>query len=153
MSSPSTIRTDLAELLSVNVTSVYCMCEAFRPLLDRSSQPKVINITSGLGSIANTLNTKMASLPLYGVSKVALNGLTAHLQAGENAKKDKAEGSKIRFYTVAPGVLNTTLVFLHNKGKDPAVGAEVVVQLLMSDEYPGGTQWEFKDDKMQEMPW
>jgi NAD(P)-dependent dehydrogenase (short-subunit alcohol dehydrogenase family) len=129
------------------------MCEAFRPLLDRSSQPKVINITSGLGSIANTLNTKMASLPLYGVSKVALNGLTAHLQAGENTNKDKAEGSKIRFYTVAPGVLNTTLVFLHNKGKDPAVGAEVVIQLLMSDEYPGGTQWEFKDDKMQEIPW
>jgi hypothetical protein len=24
---------------------------------------------------------------------------------------------------------------------------------LISDEYPGGTQWEFKDDKMQEIPW
>ena len=155
-----TLRAVYTDMFSVNVTSVACICAGFRPLLAKSSAPKVINITSGLASIANTLSQRMQRFPAYGTSKVALNGLTAHLQATENDRialgKDHGDptgAADVRYYAVAPGFLKTALTRFHELGKDPIEGTEVVVQLLLSDEYPGGTQWEMKDGKMQEVPW
>ncbi|PQE24303.1 short chain dehydrogenase protein [Rutstroemia sp. NJR-2017a BVV2] len=58
-----------------------CMRAAFRPLLYRPPHPKVINITSGLGSISNNLDKPMRRLP---VSKTAVGGLTAQLQGLED---------------------------------------------------------------------
>jgi NAD(P)-dependent dehydrogenase (short-subunit alcohol dehydrogenase family) len=148
-------------MFDVNVTSVACMCSAFRPLLAKSSQPKVINVTSGLGSIANCLTKKMHRSPPYGTSKVALNGLTAHLQTAENDRvalleKDQGSvegGAKVNYYSVAPGFLKTRFNRFNERGKDPFAGAEVVVQLIVDDQYPGGTQWEFDGGKMQQVPW
>ena len=71
-------------MLNTNLTSVAILTTAFLPLLHKSPDPKVINITSGLGSIANTLTKKMGRLPSYGASKVGMNGLTAHMQTAEN---------------------------------------------------------------------
>ena len=148
------------EMFEVNVTSVACMCAAFKPLLARSTQPKVINITSGLGSIANCFTKKMHRSPPYGTSKVAVNGLTAHLQTAENDRvaleKDQAimtDQAAINYYSVAPGFLNTAFTRFNERGKDPIAGAEVVVQLIVDDQYVGGTQWEFEEGKMQQVPW
>jgi NAD(P)-dependent dehydrogenase (short-subunit alcohol dehydrogenase family) len=151
-------------MFDVNVASVACMCAAFRPLLAKSFRPKVINITSGLGSITNSLTKKMYRSPPYGSSKVALNGLTAHLQTVENdrieSQKEKNQGNvvsgglKVNYYSVAPGFLKTALTRFNERGKDPFAGAEVVVQLILDDgQYPGGTQWEFEQGKMQQVPW
>jgi len=152
-----TLRAAYNEMFNVNVTSVACMCAAFRPLLAKSIKPKVINITSGLGSIANTLSKQMHTLPPYGTSKVAMNGLTAHLQKAEDERiaigKDLPDTSKVNYYSVAPGFLKTAFTRFNERGRDPSVGAEVVVQLIVDDQYPGGTQWEFEGGKMQEVPW
>jgi NAD(P)-dependent dehydrogenase (short-subunit alcohol dehydrogenase family) len=138
------------------------MCEAFRPLLAKSTNPKVINITSGLASMSNVLdpNKKMARSAPYGSSKVALNGLTAHLQTIENDRvaleKDQSTaggGPKVNYYVVAPGFLKTAFTRFNERAKDPLAGAEVVVRLLLDNQYPGGTQWEFVGDKMQQVPW
>jgi NAD(P)-dependent dehydrogenase (short-subunit alcohol dehydrogenase family) len=138
---------------------VACICSAFKPLLLKSSHPKVINITSGLGSISNSLNKKMHRLPPYGTSKVAVNGLTAHLQTIENDRVaiEEEQGvitdPKIRYYSVAPGFLKTAFTQYNQWGKDPVLGFEAVVQLIINDQYEGGTQWEYEEDKMQQIPW
>jgi NAD(P)-dependent dehydrogenase (short-subunit alcohol dehydrogenase family) len=147
-------------MLAVNVSSVACVSAGFRSLLAKSAQPKVINITSGLGSIANCLTKKMHRSPPYGTSKVAVNGLTAHLQTAENDRVAAAGsadegGPKVDYYTVAPGFLKTAFTRFNERGKDPYAGAEVIVQLILDEagEYSGGTQWEFEQGKMQQIPW
>ncbi|KAF9888978.1 hypothetical protein FE257_008148 [Aspergillus nanangensis] len=152
------------EMLDVNLTSVAVISTAFQPLLHKAADPKVINITSGLGSIANTMTKKMVRYPPYGVSKVGMNGVTAHMQSFENDRvaKEAEEGGtatsntgRIRFYSVAPGLLNTAFTHYAAMGRDPKDGAEVIVRLMLDEQqkYPGGTQWEFEEEQMREVPW
>ena len=149
-----TLRAAYTEMFDVNVTSVACLCAAFQPLLAKSAQPKVINITSGLGSITNSLEKKMHRSPPYGTSKVAVNGLTAHLQTAENDRKVlEKDQPTIKYYSVAPGFLKTAFTRFNERGKEPLAGAEVVVQLIVDDKYPGGTQWEYEGGNMQQVPW
>ncbi|KAJ9309364.1 hypothetical protein DTO217A2_982 [Paecilomyces variotii] len=90
----TTIRNTYNEILNVNLTSVAVISTAFTPLLYKSTDPKVINITSGLGSIQNALTKKMGRSVPYGTSKVGLNGLTAHMQVVENDRvQAEEEGS------------------------------------------------------------
>lgn len=155
-----TLRKTCNDMLNINLTSVAVVTSGFSQLLQKSSDPKVINITSGLGSIANTLNDskRMARYPPYGFSKVGLNGVTAHMQVFENERvaKEKEEGKtpsgKIKFYSVAPGLLKTAFTGFNAMGKEPKDGAEAVVRLITED-YPAGTQWEFVDGAMKEVPW
>lgn len=150
-------------MMNVNLTSVAVVSTAFQQLLHNAAAPKIINITSGLGSIGNTLtNRKMAKYPPYGASKVGMNGVTAHMQVWEDERIEmetaedeaKAKG-RIRFYSVAPGLLNTEFTHYSALGKDPKDGAKAIVRLIADDkdEYPGGTQWEFEQDQMREVPW
>lgn len=60
---------------------------------------------------------------------------------------------KINHYAVTPGFLKTAFTFFNERGKDPLAGAEVVVQLILDDHYEGGTQWEYENGKMQQVPW
>jgi NAD(P)-dependent dehydrogenase (short-subunit alcohol dehydrogenase family) len=150
-------------MMNVHLTSVADISTAFQQLLHNAAAPKIINITSGLGSIANTFtDRKMAKYPPYGASKVGMNGVTAHMQVWEDEriKKENAEGKakaegRIKFYSVAPGLLNTSFTHYSALGKDPKDGAEVVVRLIADDkgEYPGGTRCEFEQGRMREVPW
>ncbi|OCL02960.1 NAD(P)-binding protein [Glonium stellatum] len=156
-----TLRKAYNDMLNINLTSVAVITTALLPLLQKAADPKVINITSGLGSIVNTLTKKMGRYPPYGASKVGLNGLTAHMQTTENdrvtaelaeGKRTDAKFGKVKYYVVAPGVLRTAFTRFADIGKDPKLGAEAVVR-LMEGEYPGGTQWEWEGGEMREIPW
>ncbi|KAJ8063295.1 hypothetical protein OCU04_008525 [Sclerotinia nivalis] len=153
------LRASYTEMIDVNVSSVACICAAFQPLLGKSTQPKVINITSGLASITNCLTKPMRRSPPYATTKVALNGLTAHLQGVENERvtlersnESASDVTQINYYAASPGFLKTAFMNFHPAGADPITGAEVVVQLI-SNQYPGGTQWEYEAGKMQKVPW
>ena len=72
-------------------------------------------MTSGLGSIANTLTKKIGRFPSYGSSKTGMNGVTVHIQAAENnriaAEDDKGVRKKkgrVRLYVVH-NALNSAL--------------------------------------------
>ncbi|GFN20603.1 hypothetical protein AtubIFM55763_005674 [Aspergillus tubingensis] len=151
------------EILNVNITSVALMTTAFTPLLYQSSGPKVINISSGLGSIQNSLTKKMGRAPAYGASKIGMNGLTVHMQVAENDRIEKEEAEstgsggkpRIRYYACAPGALKTAFTNWWPNGRSPEDGAEVVVQLLGDDEgkFEGGSYWEFVEGEMKVVPW
>ena len=71
---------DVAEVLATNVLGVIRVTQAFVPLLERSERPVVVNVSSGMGSIAHTtdperLESTIVSLG-YPTSKAALNMLT-----------------------------------------------------------------------------
>lgn len=158
----SALRSTYTKQLDTNLTSVAVLTTAFMPLLHKAPSPKVINVTSGLGSIANTLTKKMGRFPPYGSSKIGMNGATVHMQTAENdriaAEEEKGESKedgRIRFYVIQPGVLKTAFTNNVAWGKEASAGAEVIVRLMMDAEgkYPGGTYWEFEDGEMKQVPW
>ncbi|BDD58928.1 hypothetical protein MAP00_004165 [Monascus purpureus] len=139
------MRATYNEYMNVHITSVAVVTQAFSPLLHRPSAPKVITVTSGLGSITNVLSPRrMARAPPYGASKVGMNGLAAHLQVGENERAAAGEDAKprIRFFISNPGRLKTAFSNYIAWGKEPQAGAESIVQ-LMGDE----------EGKMRVVPW
>ncbi|KAI0413980.1 NAD(P)-binding protein [Xylaria grammica] len=152
------IRSTYNEILNTNLTSVAVVTAAFTPLLYKSADPKVINVSSGLGSCTNSLTKKMGRAPPYGSSKIGLNGLSVHLQVAENDRVE-AEGDagnpRIRYYVCAPGALKTAFSGFKDGLRLPDRGAEVIVHLLVDDEhlYEGGSYWEFEEGEMRQVPW
>lgn len=71
---------DASEIFETNVVSIVRVTSAFLPLLKKSTSPAVINVSSGMGSLALTHNpdrveSKIIS-PLYTASKAAVTMLT-----------------------------------------------------------------------------
>jgi NAD(P)-dependent dehydrogenase (short-subunit alcohol dehydrogenase family) len=71
---------DVGEVLATNVLGVIRVTQAFVPVLERSANPVVVNVSSGMGSIGVTsdpsrLEHGLVSLG-YPTSKAALNMLT-----------------------------------------------------------------------------
>ena len=156
------LRKTYNDLMNLHTTSVAVVSTAFLPLLHKAPQPRVINISSGLGSITNQKIRKVGRYPPYGASKIGMNGVTMHMQVGENdrvkAEIEKGESIKaghIKFYSIMPGVLKTAWTNFLAHAKDPKDGAEVVVRLITAPDgtYEGGTFWEFEEGEMRVAPW
>ena len=133
-------------IFDTNITSVGLLTTLAMPLLLKSPDPRVINISSGRASIHNITTGTLpptACLP-YSVSKIALNGLTLELA---KAYPD------VSFYAANPGHCKTA--FNNYKGKkDPLEGARVVEELALAEKgvYDAGF-WQCEDGVMSEMPW
>jgi len=74
---------DLAELsreLETNVTGTWRVTQAIFPLLVKSKNARVVNISSSMGSITEPgwglLDYNRSPIPAYSITKLALNGLT-----------------------------------------------------------------------------
>jgi NAD(P)-dependent dehydrogenase (short-subunit alcohol dehydrogenase family) len=95
---------DVQEVYDVNVLGVVRTIHAFLPLLERSQSPVVVNVSSGLGSLALTTDPSSPAskwiVPAYCSSKAALNMLTTQYA--------KAFPS-MRINTVDPGYTATDL--------------------------------------------
>jgi NAD(P)-dependent dehydrogenase (short-subunit alcohol dehydrogenase family) len=72
--------TDILQVLDVNVAGVVRATTAFLPLLRRSADPVVVNVSSSMGSLAATHDPDRAEskaiFPAYTASKAALTMLT-----------------------------------------------------------------------------
>lgn len=79
----ATEREKLAAAFDTNTTGPYLLTQALIPLLKKSANPRIINISSGAGSIGRRLNPespmyRIQALP-YRASKVAFNMMTTCL--------------------------------------------------------------------------
>jgi len=63
---------------ATNTVGPLLVTQAFRPLLEQSKAPRVINVSSGAGQLAEGLQDWA---PAYSMSKTALNALTQHFAA------------------------------------------------------------------------
>ncbi|KAK6000876.1 hypothetical protein QM012_002959 [Aureobasidium pullulans] len=129
-------------ILDTNITSVGFATTLLLPLLLKSQNPKVINISSGRASITRLTSGDLpatVSVP-YSVSKVALNVMTLEMAKAE---------PKVTFYLANPGHCKTA--FNGYKGKkDPLLGAEVAANLVHGD-YKSGF-WHNDGGEMEMMP-
>lgn len=94
-------KTSSQELLNVfrtNVMGPFMINKAFIPLLSKSTKTKIINVSSQLGSLANS----GAGFAAYRISKTALNSLTRLLH-------HELEDLNIKVYSVCPGWVHTDM--------------------------------------------
>ncbi|MBA3239967.1 MAG: SDR family oxidoreductase [Acidobacteria bacterium] len=86
------------EAFETNTLGPWRMCEAFIPLLRRSGNGRIVNVSSESGSLAGM----GSGTPAYGVSKVALNALTRMLA-------DELRGDRVLVNSVCPGWVATEM--------------------------------------------
>ncbi len=123
--------TDAALVLDTNVTGIVRVTHAFLPLLRRSDAPAVVNVSSGLGSFAVTLDPQrvesQAVAPLYAASKAAVTMLTTQYA---RAIPD------VRFNAADPGYTATDLNG-HSGPQTVTEGTDAIVTLATEDPSSG----------------
>jgi NAD(P)-dependent dehydrogenase (short-subunit alcohol dehydrogenase family) len=111
----------LRETLETNTIGAAAVTDAFLPLLKQSPDPRLIYVSSGLGSIALRLDASYpySALPAttYRVSKAALNMLAAC-----HAMEFKEWGCKV--WAFDPGFVITNLTGEADRGRRRKQGAE-----------------------------
>jgi NAD(P)-dependent dehydrogenase (short-subunit alcohol dehydrogenase family) len=135
---------DLLRVYDTNVFGVVRVTHAMLPLLQRSDAPVIVNVSSGMGSLAITTNPERFESTLHSLaypsSKSALNMLTS-----QYAKAFPA----IRINMVDPGYTATDLNS-HRGTKTVEQGAEAIVRMaLIGPDGPTGT---FTDENGP-VPW
>ena len=118
------------------------MVQAFLPYVLKSSSPRIVNVSSGAGSYADPyfgLATNSGSVAAYGISKLALNGLTVKL-ASELKEK------KVLVNSVCPGFTATYPEAKAQGARPVEEGAASVVWAAMIDD-DGPTGGFFRDGK------
>ena len=102
IASEEVTRENMLSDFNTNASGVYFVTQAFRPLLLKAKgTARVVNVSSGMGSVALKLDhsnwtSSIAALP-YRASKAALHMVTAQLIY---EFKDEAN---VKFFTVCPG--------------------------------------------------
>ncbi|MEU3244685.1 MULTISPECIES: SDR family NAD(P)-dependent oxidoreductase [unclassified Streptomyces] len=123
-------------VFETNVFGVVAVTNAFLPVLRRSAHPRIVNISSGTGSLDAAVTEHAGyrgRFASYRSSKVTLNALTVFY-----AQSLAEDGFKIN--ALAPGLRRTSLnAAAAAAGGDPAEAAAGAVRLaLLSDDGPTG---------------
>jgi NAD(P)-dependent dehydrogenase (short-subunit alcohol dehydrogenase family) len=119
----------LREVYEVNVFGVVTVTSACVPLLRRSRNPRVVNMSSGLGSLTVLSDPNRQGFLAYSSSKAALNALTLIY-----ANALRADGIKVN--AVSPGLVPTdqnAAATFPRGDRTTADGATVPVLLAMLD--------------------
>ncbi len=121
-----------------NVIGVIRVTQAALPLLEKSDNPVVVNVSSALGSFWAVTNPERRQFHypaiIYGASKAAVSMLTVQYA---KARPD------IKFNAVEPGFTATDLTAASSAGQPVEKGAEVIVRMAaIGKDGPTGTFWE-----------
>jgi NAD(P)-dependent dehydrogenase (short-subunit alcohol dehydrogenase family) len=134
---------DMSAVLDVNVVGIVRVTHAFLPLLRRSPNPVIVNVSSGMGSFGMTHDParieSQYALPLYSASKAAVTMLTT-----QYAKELK----DVKVNAADPG--QTATDFTGGLGHSVADGAESIVALATIG--PDGPTGQFVD-RSGTLPW
>ncbi|HIA6836113.1 TPA: SDR family NAD(P)-dependent oxidoreductase [Staphylococcus aureus] len=127
---------DVEEVYQTNVFGIVRMMNTFVPLLEKSEQPVVVNVSSGLGSFGMVTNPETAESKVnslaYCSSKSAVTMLTLQYAKGlPNMQINAAD----------PGATNTDLVGdFSNNSKHVSEGIKPIIQLAtIGADGPTGT--------------
>ena len=139
---PSNVPLDeVRAVWETNVFGVLAVYQAMLPLLRESSDARIVNVSSGVGSMTVNSNPsfpyrKMFG-PVYSASKVALNAMTLAMMI-------ELEGTGIKVNLVSPGFTKTNLNNYEGIESLEDGSREVVRVALLGPEGPTGTftTWE-----------
>ncbi len=126
-----TVPADFLPVYGVNVLGPVRMIAAFLPLLRASAAPRVVMVSSGLGSFGVTndpdrFESTLANL-VYTSSKAALNMITSQYARSLDG---------VRVVAVDPGYTATDLNG-HSGTQSVTEGTDAVVQACVEDDLPG----------------
>ena len=127
----------LTEVMTTNTFAALRMTQAFQPLLEKSPAPRVINVSSGGGQLADGAD---GWAPAYCISKTSLNGVTSQLAVAL---------PKFAINSVCPGWVRTDLGG-SNAPRSLAEGADGIVWLAA--EAPQDLTSQFLRDR-KVIPW
>lgn len=135
---------DLDEVRAIwdtNVFGVLAVYQAMLPLLRKGSDARIVNVSSGVGSLALNSSPDFAYrkhfTPGYAASKTALNGITLAMMI-------ELEGSGIKVNLVSPGFTSTNLNNYEGTETLEDGSREVVRVALLGPDGANGTftRWE-----------
>jgi len=139
------------EVFETNVFGVVSVTQSFIDLLNKSDEPRIVNVTSGLGSLTlhsdpswKYYNIKSAA---YGPSKTALNAYTVVLA-------HELKNTAFKINAVDPGYTATD--FNHHNGPGSVEDAAKIIVKYATVDADGPTGKYFSndiDDESQESPW
>ncbi|KIV88211.1 hypothetical protein PV10_09128 [Exophiala mesophila] len=135
------------QTLSTNVVGAACLTEALLPLLLKSTLPRIVFVSSRMGSLAEATNKSTAFYAIdykaYDCSKAALNMLTLNY-----ARILDDKGGMVN--AACPGLVKTNLTNNHPWGASTEEGAQRIVEL--ATESKGGPTATFSD-RAGIVPW
>jgi NAD(P)-dependent dehydrogenase (short-subunit alcohol dehydrogenase family) len=124
-----------------NVFGVLAVNQAMLPLLRESSDARIVNVSSAVGSLtdnANAAHPYHASFgPVYPASKTALNAMTLAMMI-------ELESTEIKVNLVSPGFTKTNLNGYEGTASVEDGSREVVRVAMLGPDGPSGTftRWE-----------
>ncbi|HEV2637750.1 MAG TPA: SDR family NAD(P)-dependent oxidoreductase [Actinocrinis sp.] len=139
---------DALRLFDTNAVGIIRVTEAALPLLRRSANPVVVNVSSALGSFWAVTNPDRPAFHVpaiaYGASKAAVSMLT--LQYAKAVPE-------VKFNAVEPGYTRTDLGGSASAGGGRPVetSAKVVVRVAVIG--PDGPTGTFQEEESGELPW
>ncbi|RWD65752.1 SDR family NAD(P)-dependent oxidoreductase [Mesorhizobium sp.] len=142
MTRPSNVSLDeVRAVWETNVFGVLAVYQAMLPLLRRSTDARIVNVSSGVGSLTSNADPAFGYRalfgPVYPASKTALNAITLAMMI-------ELESTGIKVNLVSPAYTRTNL---NNYGGTESVedgSREVVRVALLGPDGPSGTftRWE-----------
>ena len=145
---PSNVSLDeVRAVWETNVFGVLAVTQAMLPLLREAPSARIVNVSSGVGSL--TMNSDPAFPcrsffgPVYPASRTALNAMTL-------AMAIELEPSGIKVNAVSPGFTKTALNGYEGTETVEEGAAEAVRVALLGPEGPTGT---FTHAKLGTLPW
>lgn len=137
---------NLRKTFETNFFGAFAVTKAFLPLIQKSEAGRIVNVSSGLGSLTSLGNPARVEYAInvlgYTASKAALNALTVTL-----AKELRTTSVKVN--SVDPGATATDLNNFRGR-QTPEQAAAVIVRLATSPS-EGATGQFFEEDG--ELPW
>jgi len=134
---------DMTEVLLTNVVGYIRLIHAFLPLLEKSDDPRIVNVSSGLGSFTlfhdrNRIGAFVGT-PLYAASKAAINMMTVQFASLLPS---------IRINVADPGLTATDLS--GGQGHSVHDGTDAIIAYALAA--PGGPTGTFAD-RDGTVPW
>ena len=138
---------DLRAVWNTNVFGVLAVYQAMVPILRDTPHSRIVNVSSGAGSLTLNSDPNFPLRPIfdvtYAASKTALNGLTL-------AMAIELEADGIPVNAVSPGYTKTRLTGFAGTDTPEEGAAEAVRVALLGSEGPTGT---FTNATMGTIPW
>ncbi|WP_027388696.1 SDR family NAD(P)-dependent oxidoreductase [Chryseobacterium gregarium] len=139
------------EVFDVNLYGAIRVSQAFIGLLKRSEEPRIVNVSTSVGSLSLQSNPEWpaydyAKYAIYASSKAALNMYTVHLAY-------ELRNTAFRINAVCPGYTKTDFTN-HNGGEVQEAGKRIVKYALTDQDGPTGKFFsEESNPETGEIPW
>jgi NAD(P)-dependent dehydrogenase (short-subunit alcohol dehydrogenase family) len=138
---------EVRAIWDVNVFGVLAVYQAMLPLLRASSDARIVNVSSGVGSLASNADPSFPYRPIYGpgyaASKTAENAMTLAMMI-------ELEQTDIKINLVSPGFTSTALNNFAGTESVEDGSREVVRVALLGPDGPTNTFTRWEDTTI---PW